>query len=209
MITEYEKEKAIEHTDDLASLLVNNCEGLLYYKIFANFITKSYPAKKLQFEDSAISNKTMISNLSEMLKYLVTIATEEASQKLYTTGQLSKFFGVSITSINNWINEDRFIGIQRSNRNKQARIPENTMWRSNTGELIPVKEIFEMWEMEHSNRLNMTQDQEKIAIQNEIKFFEDKYGGLYENTLKLKQQITDSELQDKKEWEYLLRRIAE
>lgn len=209
MITEYEKVKAIQHTDDLASILVNNGEGALYYKIFANFITKSYPTKKLQLEDSAISNNTMISNLSEMLKYMVMIAAEGASQKLYTTGQLSKFFGVSITSINNWINEDRFIGIQRSTSNKQVRIPENTMWRSNNGELIPVKEIVEMWDNEHSKRLNMTKDEERMAIQNEIEFFEKKYGGLYENTLKLKEQITESELQDKKEWEYLLKRIAE
>lgn len=208
MITEYEKAKAIQHTDDLASLLVNNAEGSLYYKIFVNFITKSYPTQKLQLEDSAISGTTMISNLSEMLKYIVMIAAEGASQKLYTSGQLSKFFGVSITSINNWIKEDRFIGIQRPTRNKQVRIPENAMWRSNNGELIPVKEIVEMWDKEHSKRLSMTKDEERMAIQNEIEYFEEKYGGLYENTLKFREQITESELRDKKEWEYLLKRIA-
>ena len=210
MITEYEKVKAIQHTDDLASLLINNGEGALYYKIFANFITKSYPTKKLLFEDAALPNSdVMIGNLSEMLKYMVMVATEGTSQKNYTTGQLSKFFGVSITSINNWINEDRFIGIQRSARNKQVRIPENAMWRSPNGELIPVKEIVEMWNKENLKQLNLSKDEEIIALQNEIKFFENKYGGSYEKTLKLKEQITESELQDKQEWEYLLKRIAE
>lgn len=150
----------------------------------------------------------MISNLSEMLKYIVVIAAEGVSQKLYTTGQLSKFFGVSITSINNWINEDRFIGIQRSTRNKQVRIPENAMWRSGNGELIPVKEIVEMWNKEQSKRLSM-KDEERTAIQNEIEYFEKKYGGSYEKTLKLKEQITESEIQDKREWEYLLKRMVE
>jgi len=209
MITEYEKAKAIENTDDLASLLVNSAEGALYYKIFANFITKSYPNKKLRFDSYNMTNKAMVSSLSEILKHMVMVASEGTSQKLYTTGQLSKFFGVSITSINNWINEDRFIGIQRSVRNKQIRIPENAMWHSLNGELISVKEIVEMWEKENSKRLNISKSEEKIALQNEIKFFEKKYGGTYEKTLKLKEQVTESELQDKEEWEYLLKRIVE
>jgi hypothetical protein len=82
--------------------------------IFANFIAKSYPTKQLRLDDSVLSNSNaMIGSLSEMLKFVVMVAAEGTSQKLYNTGQLSKFFGVSITSINNWINEDRFIGIQR------------------------------------------------------------------------------------------------
>jgi len=210
MITEYEKAKAIQHTEDLAFLLVNNDEGALYYKIFANFISKSNPTRQLQFDESVFRNsKEMINSLSEMLKYMVMIAAESNPQTLYTTGQLAKFFGVSITSINNWINEGRFIGIQRSTRNKQVRIPENAMWRSSNGELIHIKNVVEMWNEEHSNRLNFNKDVELTALRNEINFFEKKYGGYYEETLKLKKQLTESELQDKEEWEYLLQRISE
>jgi len=209
VITEYEKAKAIQHTEDLASLLVNNSEGALYYKIFTNFIIKSYPNKKFQIEDTVTSHSAMINNLSEMLKYMINVAAEGASQKLYTTGQLSKFFGVSITSINNWIKENRFIGIQRTARNKQVRIPENAMWRSPNGELIPVKEIIDMWNKEHLKRTTMSKEEEKNAIQNEISFFEKKYGGSYEKTLMQKEPLTESELQDKMEWEYLLKRRTE
>jgi hypothetical protein len=210
MITEYEKVNAIKHTDDLASLLVNNDEGTLYYKIFANFITKSYPTKQLRFDESVLTSSVAMKNsLSELLKYMVMVAAEKTSQKLYTTGQLSKFFGVSITSINNWINEDRFIGIQRTLRNKQVRIPENATWRSPNGELISVKEIVEMWNKENSKQVGINRNEEMTALQNEINFFEKKYGGPYEKTLKLKEQINESELQDKEEWEYLLKRIAE
>ncbi len=208
MITEYEKLKAIEHTEKLASLLVNNDEGALFYKIFTNFITKSSPIKKVNFKESSIRNsKEMVNNLSEMLKYVVAVAADGASQKIYTTGQLSKYFGVSITSINNWVNEDRFIGIERTARNKQIRIPESTMWRSANGELISVKEIIEMWSNEHSKRDSITKNEELIYLQNEVNFFEKKYGGSYEDTLKKKEQLTDSEHYDKDEWEYLLKRI--
>jgi hypothetical protein len=151
----------------------------------------------------------MINSLSEIFKRMVIVASENNSLKHYTTGQLSKFFGVSITSINNWINEGRFIGIQRSIRNKQTRIPEDVMWRSSNGELIPIKDVMAMWKNEHSNRLNLNKDAEVSELQNKINFFEEKYGGSYEKTLEMKEQLTESELQDKKEWEYLLQRIAE
>ncbi len=210
MITEYEKAKAIQRSEDLASILVNNEEGALYYKIFANYITKSYPMKHPQFDESVLRNNTeMINSLSELLKHMVIVATENNSLIRYTTGELSKFFGVSITSINNWINEGRFIGIQRSTRNKQTRIPEDVMWRSSNGELILIKDVVEMWNTEHSNRIKLNKDDELTALRNEINFFEKKYAGSYEKTLKLKVQLTESEHQDKKEWEYLLQRIAE
>lgn len=210
MITEYEKIKAIQHTDDLASLLVNNEEGALYYKIFANFISKANPINEFKFDEAILrNNNEMINSLSEILKHMVKVATENDSLKYHTTGQLSKFFGVSITSINNWINEGRFIGIERSTPNKQVRIPENTMWRSSNGQLIPIKDVVEMWKKEHSNQFNLTKDDELTALNNEINFFEKKYRGSYEQTLKLKDELTESELLDKEEWEYLLQRIRE
>lgn len=209
MITEYEKTKAIQHTKELASLLINNDEGILYYKIFANFIAKSNQTKNFNIEDSTLPKSEMVNNLSEMLNYMVMVASESPSQKLYTTGQLSKFFGVSITSINNWINEDRFIGIQRKLRNKQIRISENAIWRSPSGELISVKEVVEMWNAEHFVRRNTSKNEEIAQLQNEIAFFEKKHGGSYEKTLKLKEALSQSELVDKEEWEYLLKRIAE
>lgn len=151
----------------------------------------------------------MISSMSEMLKYMVMVAANSTSQKLYTTGQLSKIFGVSITSINNWISEERFIGIQRFTRNKQVRISENTMWRSPNGEIMAVKEVAEMWNKENQKTICLSRDEEITILRKEINFFEVKYGGIYENTLKLKEQITESELQDKEEWVYLLKRILE
>lgn len=208
VITEYEKTKAIRHSETLASILVNNEEGALYYKILANFINKVSPTEESQFDESILRNNTeMVNTLSELLKHMVIVAAENDSQKFYTTGQLSKYFGVSIVSINNWINEGRFFGIKRSLRNKQVRIPENTMWRSSNGELIPVKDVVEMWCKDHSARYNLSKNDERQALEDEIHYFEEKYHGSYEETLKVKKQLTESELQDKREWEYLIGRI--
>jgi len=210
MITEYEKTKAMEHTGDLASLLVNNNEGSLYYKIISNFIAKAYPAKQISFDESVLKNrKAMVNNLSEMLEYMIIVAAEACPSKIYTTGQLAKYFGVSITSINNWVNEDRFIGVQRATRNKQIRIPENAMWRSSSGELISVKEIVETWEKHYSETQKITEKEENKILKDEIGFFENKYGGALETTLKVKEEKSNNELQDQQEWEYLLQRLAE
>lgn len=210
MITEYEKTKAIEQRGNLASILINNTEGALFYKIISNFIAKAYPLKDIRFDESVLKNKReMENNLSEMIEYMVMIAAEDIQNKVYTTGQLSKYFGVSITSINNWINEGRFTGVERVVRNKQARIPENALWRSASGELIPVKEIIETWEKHYAKTQDVSRDDEKRILKDEIKFFEDKYGGPYETTLKIREKKTDASLRDQEEWEYLLKRLGE
>lgn len=63
----------------------------------------------------------------------------------YTTGELSKYFGVSITAINKWIDQGSFIGVERLEKNKQIRISENTLWKSRNGNTIPVKQIVETY----------------------------------------------------------------
>lgn len=210
MITEYERVKAIEHSDEIAVTILENTEGQLYYKIFSNFIAKAYPNKRLHFDETAFKdNKAMANNMGKMIKYMVQIASEGISIKNYTTGQLSKYFGVSVTSINNWIKEGRFTRVDREAPKKQARIPENAEWRSANGELIPVKEIIETWEKHYAERQKLSKEDEREALVNEIKFLEERYGGKYEDTLLVKENKTDVELQDQQDWKYLLKRLAE
>jgi len=62
--------------------------------------------------------------------------------KSYSTVQLGAIFGVSMETINNWIDENRFIGISREN---QEQIKELTVWASH-GKSFTVSEIQEMYE---------------------------------------------------------------
>ncbi len=153
-----------------------------------------------------LSQKNMEQNLTHVLQYILDVAETE-SGTTYTTGDLSKYFGVSITSINNWINGGRFIGVTRSTPGKQARISEDTMWRASNGKMIPIKAIIEKWNLDYSHKMEISGADEKAAIIEEIKFFEDKYG-LYGEFIK-KEHYTDLELKDKKEWEYWLKRATE
>lgn len=206
MITEYEKLKVIEAFNEIAATIAVEDSAPLVYKVIANFIDITSPGKEIGFNESDFkSQKEAAEKIREAFHYIVKVATSNVSVKLYTTGQLSKYFGVSITSINKWIKEGRFLTIDRSVPRRHVRIPENALWRSASGELIPVKEIVEDWEARNKNQ-RISEEEELLK---EIGFLERRYGGIYEETLKVKEQKTELELQDQEEWEYLLKRLAE
>ncbi|MDN5316373.1 MAG: hypothetical protein PWR08_497 [Thermoanaerobacterium sp.] len=204
MISEYEKKEAINHADDIASLLINTNNGSLFYKVISNFVEKSCPTNRLEIKHPN-NSKEMEYNLAELIKYMVSVAAEKNPPKMYTTGQLAKYFGVSITTINNWINENRFIGVKRNTINEKIKISENTKWRSPNGELMSVREIVDLWKQNNIRR-NVSPQEEISEVENVIKYFESKYGGTYEKIFENKVDLNDEEQRDKEEWKYLLKR---
>lgn len=125
----------------------------------------------------------------------------------YTVQELSQYFGVSADTICRWIEEERFIGIQKITPVAESiLINQNVMWRAETGELILVADVVRMWHEEHGHRPEINTDDELAVLHNEIDFFEKKYGGRFAETLKLQEQLTDFERQDSEEWQYLLAR---
>lgn len=64
------------------------------------------------------------------------MVTPKELQVYYKTSQLAEIFGVSVTAVNNWIDEGRFIDFTRE-PHKHARIPHFTMFRHRDGRGIP------------------------------------------------------------------------
>lgn len=205
VITEYEQKQALDHSDDLAALFTENEAGPLYYKIFSNFMRKTTPMKEMQFNEKTLKKEIMQANFKKMINTMIFIASEAQDQIVYTTGQLSKYFGVSITSINKWIEEGRFIGISKGLKNQHTKIAENTLWISTSGKTVPVKDIVALWEEENIKRIQLASTYEE-ELEAEIKWFEEKFGGPLENTLKQKQNKTPEEETCQEQWEYLLQR---
>ncbi|MGB4440443.1 MAG: helix-turn-helix domain-containing protein [Sedimentibacter sp.] len=133
------------------------------------------------------------------------VAMKPKSNITYTTGQMARIFGVSITTINNWIREGRFKGVASKEKNKQSRISENTLWESSNGEQILIKEIAKMYKKQ--NIESISKEEEQKILKGEIEFFENKYNGNYNETLLNKEDKTDEELLDESEWKYLLKRV--
>lgn len=209
MMTEFEKRFVLSKTYDLSEMMFRDpLLGELMYKVLANFIQKTMPAHMtftpdLHEEDMEQKKQFFV----ELMNQIVNIATEDqAAAKVYTTGQIATFFGVSVTTVNNWIKNGRFIGVERGDRYKQARISEHARWISTSGEWMTVAEVIAMYEKQHRQTPD-TNEGEVENLRNEIAFFEKKYQGSYEATLLVKENKTVEEERDADEWDYLLRQL--
>jgi hypothetical protein len=196
-------------------------------KVLFNFLKKSTPvAIELNSEVRSILekypyqgiNKTLKEDLQKLGAILVHVAQEEEIGKTYSTGQLAKYFGVSITTINNWIAAGRFLGVERPERNKQVRVSENTLWVSPAGEKIPVRDIVDSYERDQrdfvQDSANKNGKLDRIReIINTINFFESRYGKTYDEMVKEKGDPDVSEdwvwAREGKEWRLLLEEIGD
>jgi len=128
----------------------------------------------------------------------------------FTSGQVARFFGVSISTIHNWIEQKRLIGVTKGARNKQVRIPETAVYVSPVGEKIMISETAELYKAEQkrlgSDR-TMTAEEELEELRKEVAYYEQKYGGSYEETFGKRTVFTLEEERDAGQWASLLRSI--
>nr|WP_312579409.1 hypothetical protein [Sedimentibacter sp.] len=205
MLSLVEKEMAVKNSPEY----FDGTEGKLLFKVLTSYLANTTTLQPLlhNIDETIFTDKYRFEKYSKMIiKYMVNVDNDIKTDITYTTGQLSKIFGVSITTINNWIKEERFINLEPKIKNKQSRISENILWKSSNGELIAIKEIAKTYKKR--NIKNMPEEEEQKIIMSEISFFEKKYGGSYNATLSKKEDKTDEELRDASEWVYLLNRVT-
>jgi len=209
MINIQEKNSIIDHSDEIAATLLEGPNGSALFKVVTNYYEKTAPSNKFgkALTESLLSSSDgMKKALSDVIKAMLEIGTQ-SSHIEYSTGDLAKYFGVSTTSINNWIKEDRFLGVKRPARGKQLKISEDTIWVSSSNKKFTVKEIVEMWNQQYADLEKLTPKDEREILLQEIGAFENKYGGGYETTLKIKVNKTHADERIEEEWLYLLKRI--
>ena len=203
MLSVLERNILLEHIDNQVDRLWEG-EGKIFVKALSNYVHFTFPTANIPMDESIFADKSSFKDaLTEIIKVMVEVQGM-ADVKMYTTGQLSKFFGVSVTSINNWIEQGRFIGVKRESKNKQARISDITLWRSDTNGLIPVRAIVEIYETQQEERTAGLKVPKDKLIKEEIRFFEEKYGGEYEETLMKISNKSPEQQRDEFEWKYWL-----
>ncbi len=195
-------------------------------KVLFNFIKRTTPVHiELQNNVQVIleqrqyqaADPVIYQELRKLWHILLEVAQEEEVGRTYTTGQLAKFFGVSITTINNWISAGRFLGVERPERNKQVRISENTLWMSPTNETISIRNIIETYEQNQKNLKLKDEYEDNLEriryIVNTIDFFEKRYGGPFQQVVETKGNPEDSDdwiwAREGKEWRFLLKEIGD
>ncbi|WP_404469352.1 hypothetical protein [Sutcliffiella horikoshii] len=209
MITHFEKEAVLSHADEVAEKMISVNENLspVLLKMLINSLEKTIQSKMnfYLYTESQLADKEIVKMLySDLLKSIAIASVEERNTVIkYKTGELSKYFGVSQTTINNWIKEGRFSDVERTGENKHAKIPEHSIWTAGNGEQKTIKEVVEQYQTEH---FQLTDIKEKEIILQEIRYFQDKYHSFDE--LVTQENKTIEEEEDAKEWGYLLSRYS-
>jgi len=223
MAISQEDRRVFEHVID--TFKENPSEAGIVLKVLFTFLKKTTPlqvelqeeVQQLLEQHSYTQNKhAILEDLKKCWSIVIAIAQEEEVSKSYTTGQLATFFGVSITTINKWIASNRLIGVERTDKFKQARISENVIWVSPTGEKTPVYEVVERY---HQNKLSIDLNDQEYKVERikeivkMVTFFEERYGGTYQKVLITKgdpYQTDDWQWgREGKEWHYLLKEIGD
>ncbi len=215
-----DKEIAINEAVTISELVkglpeLDSTKISLFIKALANYIEKTSihnPDVMLQEVQSCLNEQNTHRALQRLLVHMVNVGTSEdaLNMRMYTTGEVARFFGVSVATINNWINQGRFLGVEKGDRFKQVRIPENAIYHAPTGVQTKIADAAEGYVVEQSilNRDNPMSDAEELAeLVNAVVHFEKKYGGTYEKTLGIKNELTPDETRDAQQWGGLLRSI--
>lgn len=132
----------------------------------------------------------------------------------YSTGELSEFFGVSVTTINNWISEGRFEGVKRDVPHQRIFITKDTIFSAPTGLSYPVRNVIEAYkkdQAEWNDSLENYTISEKQQVENYNNYFKEKYGGTFEKIFGNKnwKDLTSEEETDASMWSFFLERISD
>lgn len=213
MFSVAEKEMMLAQRHILSKYLMeqSSVRGDLFACALYNFLKKSVPSDRLRELDFHHLNDPSAAEAfwADALKLIVTIATEEVEYgKTYTTGELAKLFGVSITTIHNWFHEGRFKGVEKKERHKQLKFSASALWQAPDGTWHTIQEIADRYAQPERPVASLQEEQSELA--EAISFFENKYGCTLEDFLNHPQLDADSDLKrDAQEWAYLVRRRGE
>lgn len=207
-----EKEAALAAVDEIAIALVEHDYSepdMLnsFVKAVSNGTFKSFSELNIDLSTDFYNNpkktKTLI---SQVIRTIVQFGIEQ-STTYYSTGELAKYFGVSITAINKMVEARRFINVKRNKPYSKLVVSEDTLWISSSGHKVSVKDVVDEWKKSNTAAESLT-NQDRISLfKSEIAHFEGKYSGAYEATLKNKKDKTNEEIQDESDWIYLIERL--
>lgn len=145
----------------------------------------------------------------EQLIHYIDINESSAQQEYvgyYKTSQLADIFGVSVTAINNWIDEDRFIGFKRE-PHKHAKIPHFTPFKQRDGRIEPLGHVVERYSQQERGAFAL--NDEKTMLLGEIEALMQKYGGkIYEEAFDFK-TLTPEQESDASRWHFYQMRLNE
>jgi DNA-binding transcriptional regulator YiaG len=223
-ITYAEKNFFSKHSNEIALELLNLSNfdnSVLLFKVLAHAMKNN--DNLLEALDESIFENTEVfkEKFSILLQHALVQATiqQEAATvmeeseiktarpiKEYTPKELSRFFGVSVVTIHNWLKQGRFEGVGPAGDNKHNHISEDTFYITAAGKKIQVSDVVQMWERQEAESVAPRNEDKLSYYTRQIAMFEEKYHGEFERTLGAKDKLTPEEETDAQVWRYLLGR---
>lgn len=218
-----EREIALAEAIMIPSLITQQLEqqdGIhlsTFLKVLLKYIEKTSPAsaeyllQQIHLEDT-LTLQQLQQYFQLILVHQINIATDPTiSNRKYTTGDIARFFGVSVATVNNWIHNGRIIGVQKGERFKQARIPEDAIYLSATGENMTIKEASELYdtELKQTSLRSITAIEEMKELVDAVYHYEQKYNGAYEDVIATFNIVTAQQQRDFTEWQQLLQTLQD
>jgi hypothetical protein len=93
-------------------------------------------------------------------------------KRIFKTTELAKIFGVSVTAINKWIEEGRFVGYKRESR-QHAQIPYFTPFLLRDGSVTQLGKLIDEYQYKQTT---FADDDERELLIQELKRLQNKYG---------------------------------
>lgn len=221
MIT-YEERRLIE--DELSrNIQLNPNYGMAAYKLIYQLIYRirhSTPVGNSldMYMDRITTGKLAPSELSDAFSQLIRVAFECAVESdrplLYTTGQIAEFFGVSTTTVNNWLRNKRiqYPGMDEKPSYKQARIPDNAIYQSANGQVTVIREVAQTYDAQKSAEPLYDEVERMKQLVQTLMRFETQYGGNYKETVSRLGDPKSSDdwmwRRDADEWRYVMKEIS-
>ncbi|WP_164821247.1 hypothetical protein [Paenibacillus koleovorans] len=197
--------------------------GIAAFKLLYNLLSRISPAQlhespfaqSIPFHDKdTILQEDLSKEIVKLLDLAFQFASEQDKPLYYSTGQISTYFGVSITTINNWLREKRLSYPSMDNKPsfKQARIPDTAIYKAPNGNETILREIIAEYNCRKASE-PVYQDVERVKeLVKTMMVFEGNYGGTYEEVVV---RLGDPALstdwkwsRDAEEWRYLMREIS-
>ncbi|XID92296.1 hypothetical protein ACF3MZ_28150 [Paenibacillaceae bacterium WGS1546] len=219
MIT-YEERKIFE--DELYKSISDNPQySLATYKLLYHLLNRIDKFALADINTIAIRNEMDHYNhdelsdaFAELLKLAFEYAATSEKPLFYTTGQIATYFGVSTTTINNWLRDKRitYPGIDDKPSHKQARIPDTAVYTSTNGKETVIREVIQNYEYQKANEPAYDEVERIKSLVQTLMAFESKYKGTYEETVARLGDPSTSEdwkwTRDADEWRYVMKELT-
>ncbi|BBI31313.1 hypothetical protein [Cohnella abietis] len=218
----YEDRKIVEN-EISRDIELNPQYGIAAFKFIYNLLNQIHHSDLLaQHFNPYINLNTLDSltpkQLSDAFNQLLQLAFESSTEiekpLLYTTGQIATYFGVSTTTINNWLRDKRILFPSMDDKQsfKQARIPITAIYRSTNGKETVIREVIQEYEYQKSQEPVYDEVERMKNLVQLLLTFESKYNGKYEEVVSRIGDPNSSDdwkwTRDADEWRYVMKEIT-